>query len=86
MQQNLNLMVFKRFILVQDWEDIVFLLDPYYLSWKAREYGFHTSMIESSMMINDRMPEYCAERSMKILNEHGKAMKNSKILLLGYSL
>lgn len=33
-------------------------LDPYYLSWKAREYGFHTSMIESSMMINDRMPEY----------------------------
>lgn len=31
-------------------------LDPYYLSWKAREYGFHTSMIESSMMINDRMP------------------------------
>lgn len=29
---------------------------PYYLSWKAREYGFHTSMIETSMMINDRMP------------------------------
>jgi UDP-N-acetyl-D-glucosamine dehydrogenase len=43
-------------------------LDPNYLSWKAREYGFHTSMIESSMMINDRMPEYCAERSSKILN------------------
>ena len=36
-------------------------LDPYYLSWKAREYGFHTSMIESSMMINDRMPEYCVK-------------------------
>ena len=34
-------------------------LDPYYLSWKAREYGFHTSMIESSMMVNDKMPEYC---------------------------
>ena len=33
-------------------------LDPYYLSWKAREFGFHTSMIESSMMINDKMPEY----------------------------
>ena len=32
-------------------------LDPYYLSWKAREYGFHTSMIEASMMVNDRMPE-----------------------------
>ena len=36
-------------------------LDPYYLSWKAREYGFHTSMIESSMMVNDRMPEYCLQ-------------------------
>jgi len=58
-------------------------LDPYYLSWKAREYGFHTSMIESSMMINDRMPEYCAERSSKILNRFKKAMNGSKILILG---
>ena len=38
-------------------------LDPYYLSWKAGEYGFHTSMIENSMMINDQMPEYCVERA-----------------------
>ena len=58
-------------------------LDPYYLSWKAREYGFHTSMIESSMMVNDRMPEYCAERSSKILNRFKKAMNGSKILILG---
>ena len=58
-------------------------LDPYYLSWKAREYGFHTSMIESSMMINDRMPEYCAERSSKILNRHKIAMNGSRILVLG---
>lgn len=58
-------------------------LDPYYLSWKAREYGFHTSMIESSMMINDRMPEYCAERASKILNRYKKAMNGSKILVLG---
>lgn len=58
-------------------------LDPYYLSWKAREYGFHTSMIESSMMINDRMPEYCAERSSKILNRSKRAMNGSKILVLG---
>ena len=36
-------------------------LDPYYLTWKAREYGFHTSMIEASMMINDKMPEYCVD-------------------------
>lgn len=58
-------------------------LDPYYLSWKAREYGFHTSMIESSMMINDKMPEYCAERAGKILNQHKKALNGSKVLVLG---
>ena len=58
-------------------------LDPYYLSWKAREYGFHTSMIESSMMINDKMPEYCTERAMKILNRFKKSMSSSKILVLG---
>lgn len=58
-------------------------LDPYYLSWKAREYGFHTSMIESSMMVNDRMPEYCVERCMSILNKHRKALNGSKILVLG---
>lgn len=58
-------------------------LDPYYLSWKAREYGFHTSMIESSMMINDRMPEYCVERASEILNKDKKALNGSKILILG---
>lgn len=58
-------------------------LDPYYLSWKAREYGFHTSMIESSMMINDRMPEYTVERAGKILNRAKKALNGSKVLLLG---
>ncbi|RDY31715.1 nucleotide sugar dehydrogenase [Lachnotalea glycerini] len=58
-------------------------LDPYYLSWKAREYGFHTSMIESSMIINDRMPEYTVERTGKILNRFEKSLKNSKILVLG---
>lgn len=58
-------------------------LDPYYLSWKAREYGFHTSMIESSMMINDRMPEYCVERASKILNRSKKSLSASRILVLG---
>lgn len=58
-------------------------LDPYYLSWKAREYGFHTSMIESSMMINDRMPEYTVERAGKILNRTKKPLNGSKVLLLG---
>ncbi len=58
-------------------------LDPYYLSWKAREYGFHTSMIESSMMINDHMPEYTVERAGKILNRFQKSLKGSRILVLG---
>ena len=58
-------------------------LDPYYLSWKAREYGFHTSMIESSMMINDKMPEYCVERASKILNRLKKAMNGAKVLVVG---
>ncbi len=58
-------------------------LDPYYLSWKAREYGFHTSMIESSMMINDRMPEYCMERASNILNRYKKSLNGSSILVLG---
>ena len=58
-------------------------LDPYYLSWKAREYGFHTSMIESSMMVNDRMPEYCVERAMAILNRSKKPLNGSKVLVLG---
>lgn len=58
-------------------------LDPYYLSWKAREYGFHTSMIESSMMVNDRMPEYTVERCGKILNRHRKSLNGARILVLG---
>ncbi len=58
-------------------------LDPYYLSWKAREFGFHTSMIESSMIINDRMPEYCCQRAMRVLNEHKKALNGSRVLVLG---
>ena len=58
-------------------------LDPYYLSWKAREYGFHTSMIEASGMINDRMPEYTVLRAGEILNRFSKSIKNAKVLILG---
>ena len=58
-------------------------LDPFYLSWKAREYGFHTSMIEASMMINDRMPEYCVERAARILNKVKKPLNGSQVLVLG---
>ncbi|WP_066925775.1 nucleotide sugar dehydrogenase [Murdochiella massiliensis] len=58
-------------------------LDPYYLSWKAREYGFHTSMIESSMMVNDKMPEYTVDRAAQMLNRHKKPLNGSKVLVLG---
>lgn len=58
-------------------------LDPYYLSWKAREYGFHTTMIEASMTINDGMPEWCASRAARILNDHGKAANGANVLVLG---
>ncbi len=58
-------------------------LDPYYLTWKAREYGFHTSMIESSMIINDKMPEYTVDRAASVLNNHKKALNGSKVLVLG---
>ena len=58
-------------------------LDPYYLSWKAREYGFHTTLIENSMVINDSQPAYCVERTMHILNRYKKAINGAKILVLG---
>lgn len=58
-------------------------LDPYYLTWKAREYGFHTTLIENSMVINDSQPAYIVERAMHILNEHKKAINGAKVLVLG---
>lgn len=58
-------------------------LDPYYLTWKAREYGFHTTLIESSMVINDGQPAYCVNRAMHILNRYQKAICGSKVLIIG---
>jgi UDP-N-acetyl-D-glucosamine dehydrogenase len=58
-------------------------LDPYYLSWKAREYDYHTHLIETSGIINDSMPSYVVERSSKILNRFKKPLNGSKILILG---
>lgn len=58
-------------------------LDPYYLTWKAREYGFHTTLIENSMVINDSQPDYCVDRAMHILNNHMKAINGAKVLVLG---
>jgi UDP-N-acetyl-D-glucosamine dehydrogenase len=58
-------------------------LDPYYLTWKAKEYNYHTRLIETSGEINNNMSQYILERSTKILNRFKKALKESKILILG---
>lgn len=58
-------------------------LDPYYLSWKAREYNYHTQLVETSGIINDRMPAYVVERASKILNRLRKPLNGSNILILG---
>ena len=58
-------------------------LDPYYLTWKAREFGFHTTLIENSMTVNDRQPEYCVERAMHILNRFKKPINGARVLVLG---
>lgn len=58
-------------------------LDPMYLSWKAKEYDYHTRLIETSAEINDYMPEFVVENAMKLLNTKKKAMNGAKVLLLG---
>jgi UDP-N-acetyl-D-glucosamine dehydrogenase len=58
-------------------------IDPYYLTWKAREYKYHTRLIELAGEINNYMPEFVVERTMKILNRYGKAMNGANVLILG---
>ena len=58
-------------------------LDPFYLTWKAREYDYHTRLIEISGEINQYMPQYVVERAYRILNRFKKPLNGSKILILG---
>lgn len=58
-------------------------LDPFYLEWKAKEYDYHTRLIETSGEINDSMPEFVLDNVMKILNKEKKALNGAKVLLLG---
>jgi UDP-N-acetyl-D-glucosamine dehydrogenase len=58
-------------------------IDPFYLTWKAREYGKNTRFIELAGEINTAMPEYVVHRVAEALNEESKALKGSKILLIG---
>ncbi|MDR2128483.1 MAG: nucleotide sugar dehydrogenase, partial [Burkholderiaceae bacterium] len=58
-------------------------IDPFYLTWKAREYGVNTRFIELAGEINHHMPEWVAGKVADALNERGKAIKGSRILVLG---
>ena len=58
-------------------------IDPFYLTWKAREYGLHTRFIELSGEVNTAMPEWVVGKLMDSLNGQGKALNGSKVLVLG---
>lgn len=58
-------------------------IDPFYLTWKAREYGLHTRFIELAGEVNAYMPRFVVDKVTDALNERGKALKDSKILVLG---
>lgn len=58
-------------------------IDPFYLTWKAREFGLHTRFIELAGEINSSMPKWVVHKTVEALNEREKALKNSRILILG---
>jgi UDP-N-acetyl-D-glucosamine dehydrogenase len=58
-------------------------IDPFYLTWKAREFGMHTRFIELSGEINSKMPHWVIDKLTNALNEREKAVKNSSVLVLG---
>lgn len=58
-------------------------IDPFYLTWKAREFGVHTRFIELAGEINASMPKYVVDKTIRALNEIGKSLKGAKILALG---
>lgn len=58
-------------------------IDPFYLTWKAREYDIHTHFIELAGEINNNMPYYVIEKTMKALNSIGRSLVNAKVLVIG---
>lgn len=60
-------------------------IDPFYLTWKAREYGLHTRFIELAGEINNAMPSYVVSKIAMALNDKEKSVKGSKVLVLGIS-
>jgi UDP-N-acetyl-D-glucosamine dehydrogenase len=74
---------FMRFNPGPGWGGHCIPLDPFYLSWKARERGVDTKFIELAGEVNRRMPEYVVQRLQQALNERGQSIKGSKLLVLG---
>ena len=60
-------------------------IDPFYLTWKAREYDINTKFIELAGEINTYQPYYVAEKVINVLNQNGKSIKGAKIIILGVS-
>ena len=60
-------------------------IDPFYLTWKAREYDFYTEFIELAGKVNENMPYWCLGKIARALNSQERALKGSKVLLLGVS-
>ena len=60
-------------------------IDPFYLSWKAKEFDFHTRFIELAGEINNAMPYHSVDAVAEALNQHQKALKGAKVLVLGLS-
>ena len=74
---------FMRFNPGPGWGGHCIPIDPFYLSWKARQYGIATRFIELAGEVNIRMPQRVIEKLQEALNSHGKPVKGSKILVLG---
>jgi UDP-N-acetyl-D-glucosamine dehydrogenase len=60
-------------------------IDPFYLSWRARQFDFQTEFIELAGKVNTSMPYFCAERVSQALNEVRKPVRGSRVLVLGIS-
>jgi UDP-N-acetyl-D-glucosamine dehydrogenase len=60
-------------------------IDPFYLTWKARQYEFQTRFIELAGEVNTNMPLYVVQRTMEALNGKGRALKGARVLVLGIS-
>lgn len=58
-------------------------IDPFYLTWKAREYGIHTRFIELAGEVNEAMPSRVVDKVVSGLNEHSKSLRGAKVLVLG---